>query len=61
MILIEVLPLPREKNWGVFIDSELFAKSKHSFDCDFAAIRLGKILEAAEVRHYPEMRNIDSH
>jgi len=54
MTLIEVRPL--EKQWGVFIDGELFAASKHSYECDRAAKHLAVILADAEVKNYPELR-----
>jgi hypothetical protein len=46
------------KGWGVYIDNELFGKAKHSFDCDFAANMLGRIIDNAVVDHHPELRKI---
>jgi hypothetical protein len=56
MILIEVKPAADK--WGVFIDGELFATSKHSFACDHAAQHLAKILADSEIRNYPELRRL---
>jgi hypothetical protein len=36
-MLIEVLPVPNEKKWGVYLDGDLFGTAKNSFDCDFTA------------------------
>lgn len=58
--VIEVKPRVRgnvvKTEWGVYIDGELWASSKHSFDCDLFAEVLRKHVESSRVDHHPELR-----
>lgn len=44
-------------SWGVYLDGELIATSKNSFDCDLFANVISKYVENTRVDHHPELRD----
>lgn len=55
-VTIEVMPAG--KQWGVYIDGELFGVQKNSYACDFAARMLLKVLDCATLLTHPELREL---
>jgi hypothetical protein len=55
-MLIEVLPIKEEKKWGLYLDGELFGVAKNSFDCDYAARILTRIIDGVTINNHPELR-----
>lgn len=59
--LIEVKPRVMgnkvRTEWGVYVDGELLATSKHHFACDFFADKLAGMCENTQVDHHPELVN----
>jgi hypothetical protein len=41
--------------WGVYVDGELIAYSRHHFNCDLFAERLKKVCDNVRVDHHPEL------
>lgn len=53
---VNIEVMPAGKQWGVYIDGELFGVSKHSFACDFAAHMILKVVLAGTLDLHPELR-----